>query len=120
MKKVIAISLVGIFAAAGSASAANACIDGGMTWCNQRNTARAYDNYQYVVPQKSESRCRRAAQPTPVAQPAADAIAVHTHTEVINHYQVYQPVTVYVPAGTYAERQVQQVAQPQPRCNRCF
>lgn len=28
-------------------------------------------------------------------------IKVKTHTEVIDHYQVYKPVTKYVPAGTY-------------------
>lgn len=33
-------------------------------------------------------------------------VAVKTHTEVIEHYQVYQPVIEYVPAGTYTRRHV--------------
>lgn len=39
-----------------------------------------------------------------VAAPAP--VAVKTHTEVIDHYQVYQPVVEYVPAGTYTRRHV--------------
>ena len=35
---------------------------------------------------------------------AAKLVAVKTHTEVIEHYQVYQPVVEYVPAGTYTRR----------------
>lgn len=60
----------------------------------------------------------------PVAQPRREVVAtcnscatpvrVKTHTEVIDHYQVYRPVTVYEPAGTYAERRV-----VRNTCNRC-
>ncbi|MCL2748486.1 MAG: hypothetical protein FWE50_00200 [Alphaproteobacteria bacterium] len=32
------------------------------------------------------------------------AVMVKTHTEVVDHYQTYRPVTVYQPAGTYSER----------------
>lgn len=33
-------------------------------------------------------------------------VHVKTYTEVIDHYQVYQPVTVYQPVGTYARRRI--------------
>lgn len=33
-------------------------------------------------------------------------VEVKTHTEVIEHYQVYQPVVEYIPAGTYTRRHV--------------
>lgn len=35
-----------------------------------------------------------------------DLIPVKTHTEVIEHYQLYKPVVKYVPAGTYAHRTI--------------
>ena len=63
----------------------------------------------------------RVASSVDVARPcpraAANPVRVKTHTEVIDHYQVYQPVTVYQPVGEYAERRV--VANPVKPCNRC-
>lgn len=47
---------------------------------------------------------RKVAAPAPVA--------VKTHTEVIDHYQVYQPVIEYVPAGTYTRRHVMSNVRP--------
>lgn len=48
----------------------------------------------YVVPRK---KCEnKSAQP----------VRVKTHTEVIDHYQVYQPVTIYKPVGTQVQRRV--------------
>ena len=35
-------------------------------------------------------------------------VRVKTHTEVIDHYQLYQPVTQYVPAGVYSVRRTGQ------------
>lgn len=57
--------------------------------------------------------CKKA-----VSRPCENAkpVRVKTHTEVIDHYQVYRPVTVYQPAGTYAERRVVKRQQP---CSRC-
>ena len=56
--------------------------------------------------------------PAVVSRPCANAqpVRVKTHTEVIDHYQVYRPVTVYKPAGTYAERRVV-AKEPCSRCN---
>ena len=57
------------------------------------------------------------AQRTVVASaPCATPVRVKTHTEVIDHYQVYRPVTVYEPAGEYAERRIVRNA-PCGRCN---
>lgn len=58
----------------------------------------------------------------PVAAPcgtprsvASQPVRVKTHTEVIDHYQVYQPVTVYKPMGTQVQRRVV----PVKSCNGC-
>lgn len=40
--------------------------------------------------------CAKRAQP----------VRVKTHTEVIDHYQVYQPVTIYQPIGTEIQRRI--------------
>ena len=36
----------------------------------------------------------------------AEPVRVKTHTEIIDHYQVYQPVTVYQPVGAQIQRRV--------------
>ncbi|MBO5947105.1 MAG: hypothetical protein J6Q44_03105 [Alphaproteobacteria bacterium] len=36
----------------------------------------------------------------------AQPVRVKTHTEVIDHYQVYQPVTIYKPMGTEIQRRI--------------
>ncbi len=36
----------------------------------------------------------------------AAPVRVKTHTEIIDHYQVYQPVTVYKPMGTEIQRRI--------------
>lgn len=53
----------------------------------------------------------------PCAKRAGAPVRVKTHTEVIDHYQLYQPVTVYQPAGRVVERRV--VRAPQS-CNKCY
>lgn len=55
-------------------------------------------------------------RPCRAAAPAMEPVRVKTYTEVIDHYQVYQPVVKYVPAGTYSTRRVIENAQP---CNKC-
>ena len=37
---------------------------------------------------------------------ATQPVRVKTHTEIIDHYQVYQPVTVYKPMGTEIHRRI--------------
>ena len=51
----------------------------------------------------------------PCANRVAEPVRVKTHTEVIDHYQVYQPVTVYKPMGTQIQRRVI----PATNCHKC-
>ncbi len=52
----------------------------------------------------------------PCAKRAGAPVRVKTHTEVIDHYQLYQPVTVYQPAGRVVERRI--IRAPSA-CNKC-
>ncbi|MBQ0013297.1 MAG: hypothetical protein KBS86_01855 [Proteobacteria bacterium] len=77
-----------------------------------------FDNY--VIGQKhmehSVKPCNHCNKPCPCkkARPAKP-VRVKTYTEVIDHYQLYQPVVVYQPAGTYSERRIE----PAHKCTRC-
>ena len=51
--------------------------------------------------------CMRATSNQPVR--------IKTHSEVVDYYQVYQPVTVYQPMGVQVERRFV----PAHRCNKC-
>lgn len=59
---------------------------------------------------------RPRATARPCAHRSGNPVSVKTATEVIDHYQVYQPVTVYEPAGTYSTRRI--IEAPRP-CNSC-
>ena len=48
-------------------------------------------------------------------QKMAEPIRLKTHTEVIEHYQVLQPVTVYKPVGTEVKRYIV----PAKTCDKC-
>ena len=72
--------------------------------------------YNYVAPRYVSS-----AQVVPHKRPcskraAAKPMRVKTHTEVIDHYQLYQPVTIYQPVGRVSERRI--IRAPQT-CNKC-
>ncbi len=61
-----------------------------------------------------------SAQVVPHQRPCAKSgapVRVKTHTEVIEHYQLYQPVTVYQPVGRVSQRRI--IRAPQA-CNKCF
>lgn len=62
----------------------------------------------------------RVASSADLARPcphnAGAPVRVKTYSEVIDHYQTYQPVVVYQPAGEVIERRV--INAPKP-CNRC-
>ncbi len=115
MKKTI---LTGLFAAMVTVCA-NAS-DGGLFSETETFTNRVRYNTNTVTYVPVES----TAPAAPVAQPRRNVVAacnscaqpvrVKTHTEVIDHYQVYRPVTVYEPAGVYSERRV-----VRNTCNRC-
>ncbi len=57
----------------------------------------------------------RNVTPRPCKRQVAEPVRVKTHTEVIDHYQVYQPVTTYKPVGTEIQRRVV----PAKTCNKC-
>lgn len=101
MKKILLSGLVAGFVCFG----ANASDDG-------------FDNY--VIGQapvvNTHKSCHNCNKPCPCkkARPA-QPVRVKTYTEVIDHYQVYKPVTVYQPAGTYSERRI--IESPR-KCNR--
>lgn len=52
----------------------------------------------------------------PCDKRAGNPVRVKTHSEVIDHYQVYQPITVYQPMGRQVERRIV-LAKP---CGKCF
>lgn len=104
MKKTILTSLF----AAMVTVAANAS-DGGLYAETETYTNRVrYNVTEYAAP------VARPVAPVATCNSCAQPVRVKTHTEVIDHYQVYRPVTVYEPAGTYAERRV-----VRNTCNRC-
>ena len=107
MKKTILSGLFAVMACAG----ANAS-DGGLyseteTYTNRVRYNSSAEVYAPVAQPRREvvATCNSCAQP----------VRVKTHTEVIDHYQVYRPVTVYEPAGVYSERRVIS----NNTCNRC-
>lgn len=107
MKKAVLASL---FAAAvcGNAIAS----DGGVYYESETVTTRVSanaDSTTYRAPRRVVvAQSRPCTRTTVTAAP----VRVKTYTEVIDHYQVYQPVTVYQPVGTYAQRRV--IESPRP------
>ena len=82
----------------------------------ETRVARAQDDVRTVAVQPTARRVVVGHRPCAARRPAPVAqapVAVKTHSEVIDHYQVYQPVVQYVPAGTYSTRRA---VSP---CNRC-
>ena len=65
----------------------------------------------YVVPEDN-----RRVIPRPCVRKAAEPVRVKTHTEIIDHYQVYQPVTIYRPMGIEIQRKVV----PAESCGKCL
>ena len=110
MKKTILSGLMaGLFCVAAQAS------DGGLFVEETVNTRT--DFRVETVNYANAPRRAVVEQPRPCTHACGTPVSVKTHTEVIDHYQMYQPVVVYQPAGTYSERRI--VEQPRPRCNRC-
>lgn len=62
-------------------------------------------DYNYTAPRYVSSAqvmpCKR-----PYAKRASAPVRVKTHTEVIDHYQLYQPVTIYKPVGKKIEKHI--------------
>lgn len=115
------IAIFGIFAAILTAGA-HACP------CSETTTETTYESVQVnTVEYTDDAYAAPAAAPkparvgTPCARvkssadlglgcarraPAMRPIRVKKYTEVIDHYQEYQPVVQYVPAGTHTTRRV--------------
>lgn len=109
MKKVVFASILAIATFAG----ANAS-DGGV-YMETSNVYSGTAQYQRATVTETVSAPRATARRVVVGhrpcgcarQVAAPApVAVKTYSEVIDHYQVYQPVVEYIPAGTYTTRRV--------------
>lgn len=117
MKKVILASVISAI----TCFSANAS-DGGvyMETSNVYSGTSVYTNAQTAIttttPRTSAHRVVVGHRPCgckrKVVAPAP--VAVKTHTEVIDHYQIYQPVLHYVPAGTYTTRRMVATIHP---CN---
>lgn len=93
---------------------APAVADGVVTETETVTTVEVLD-YNYTAPRYVSS-----AQVVPHKRPCAKRTApvrVKTHTEVIDHYQLYQPVTVYQPVGRVSTRRI--IRAPQV-CNKCY
>lgn len=124
MKKIFISGIIfGMVCACANAS------DGGV-YAETYNQETVYETVKYtndVAAQPArvsvQSPCMRAASSVDLSHckcgrraPVAQPVRVRTFSEVIDHYDVYQPVVEYVPVGTFSERRV--VDYPKP-CNRC-
>lgn len=106
MKKVFFVILSGIL----MTNVASAC-------------APSYQTEQVVVTEQitvventySAPRVHNVVVRRPYVSHVAEPVRVKTHTEIIDHYQVYQPVTVYQPVGTQIQRRVI----PATNCHKC-
>ena len=110
MKKVLISTLL----IAGFAASAHAyAYDGGMI--GERERVVRYGN---TCGKTCAKTCNRNCGAPRVSNCAPAPVRVKTHTEVVDYYQLYQPVTVYQPAGVVAERRV--IMNPQPcQTKRC-
>ena len=105
MKKILFASFTAMIMATSSMA------DGIVTETETVTTVEVLE-YSYEMP-----RYVTSAQVVPHKRPCAKTVApvrVKTHTEVIDHYQLYQPVTVYKPVGRVSARRI--IRGPQP-CN---
>lgn len=108
MKKILLASFMAMIVAM------PAMADGIVTETETLTTVEVLE-YNYTAPRYVSS-----AQVVPhkrsCAKPAAP-VRVKTHTEVIDHYQLYQPVTIYQPAGRVSTRRI--IRAPQV-CGKCY
>lgn len=107
MKKVLFASILAIATFAGAQAS-----DGGVyiETSNVYSGTAQYTRATTVNATETNTGARRVVvghRPCPCRRTAAMApVAVKTYSEVIDHYQLYQPVIEYVPAGTYTRRHV--------------
>jgi len=110
MKKLICASLMSIVTlAAANASDGGVYMETSNVYSGTAQYTRATNTTTISAPRTAARRAVVGHRPCPcgrVASAPMNPVAVKTHTEVIDHYQVYQPVVEYVPAGTYTTRRV--------------
>lgn len=130
MKKTILTGILAIFAC----MAANA--SDGAYWQTETYTMRerftadtiSYYDDAYVSPRQIATTrpqaCARVSSSMDVrpcivrsAKTMDKPVQVKTHTEIIDHYQLYQPVVQYVPTGTYTQHRI--IWHPRSTCNNC-
>ena len=106
MKKTILTGLFGAFVATCAFASDGGVYSETETYTNHVRYNTNTVNYAEPAPRATVAyTCNSCAQP----------VRVKTHTELVDHYQVYRPVTVYEPAGVYSERRV--IRNPGCGCN---
>lgn len=109
MKKILFASFVSI------ALVTPAVADGIVTETETVTTVEVV-KYNFNAPRYVSS-----AQVMPCKKPYAKRVAapvrVKTHTEIVDHYQLYQPVTVYKPMGKHVERRIVPATKPCGKCS---
>ena len=98
MKKFLFISLVALISGASAAETV-------VTETETITTIEVFE-YNYDAVPRYVSSAHVVPHKRKCANGVVAPIPVKTHTEVIDHYQVYQPVTVYKPMGTEIQRRV--------------
>ncbi|MDL2295964.1 hypothetical protein LJC18_04120 [Lachnospiraceae bacterium OttesenSCG-928-E19] len=123
MKKIILTSLIaGLVSVSAYAGGGYVIWENEYTTTTQNVTVTPVESKTVHTPARAVRPAKRYAPcgtssvhcGTPRAQYAGNPVAVKTHSEVIEHYQVYQPVTVYQPAGNFATRTIVE------NCDRCM
>ncbi|MCM1294696.1 MAG: hypothetical protein NC311_03985 [Muribaculaceae bacterium] len=107
MKKAILVSLFAIVACGGAFAS-----DGGVYYESETVSTRVVANASTATYGAPRRTVVSASRPCARRAVAVAPVRVKTYTEVIDHYQVYQPVTVYKPVGAYAQRRV--IESPRP------
>ena len=82
----------------------------------ETQTVTVVESIDFVKMQNRFNRPAKKYQPcAKKCQKTAEPVRLKTYTEVVEHYQILQPVTVYQPIGTEVKRYVV----PAKRCDKC-
>ncbi len=119
--KIAFLSVLAAVTLAGAANASDMPYTETETYTNHEViNVVTYTDDAYTAPRAKKCGCAHKssldvahARPCGVKAPKLAPVSVKTHTEVIDHYTVYEPVVSYRTAGTYAQRRIV------PTCNRC-
>lgn len=84
--------------------------------CDMANAGVKYTETETVTTiERFYTTPRRGVRARPCVRKVAEPVRVKSHTEVIEYYNVYQPVTIYQPVGTEIKRHIV----PVKSCNKC-